>query len=99
MLLSIVLLLLFSRKKRAVVVVLCTYPEREFRVHVQRKPFDLNADHVTVGGWKESQYADSVLPAIFVQQLSVPFVHVQVPVIVLEHDDWISTFVQIRECW
>lgn len=80
-------------------IVVYTYSEREFRVHVQREPFDLNADHMTVGGREESQYADPVLPAILVQQLSVPFVHVQVTIVVLEHDDRISTFVQIRERW
>jgi len=66
-------------------------------VQVQRKPFDLDAGHVAVGWREKSQYADAVFPTILVQQLSVPFVHVQVPVVILEHDDGISAFVQIRQ--
>lgn len=66
-------------------------------MQVQRKSFDLDAGHVVVGRWEKSQYADPVFSTVFVQQLSVPFVHVQIPVVILEYDDGISAFVQIRQ--
>lgn len=66
-------------------------------MQVQRKSFDLDAGHVAVGWREKSQYADPVFPTVLVQQLSVPFVHVQIPVVILEYDDGISTFVQIRQ--
>jgi len=66
-------------------------------MHVQRESFDLDAGHMAVSWWEKSQYADPVFPTVLVQQLSVPFVHVEIPMVILKHDDGISAFVQIRQ--
>lgn len=66
-------------------------------MQVQRKSFDLDAGHVTISWREKSQYSDPVFPTVLVQQLSVPFVHVEVPMVILKHDNGISAFVQIRQ--
>lgn len=71
--------------------------QSKISVHEQGEALELCADEALLAGRRETHDANRVFPAIFVQQLAVPFVHLQVLVQVLEYQHPVTAFVEVRQ--
>lgn len=66
---------------------------------VEGKASELDVHLTLLGAQEEADHTDTVLSTVLVQQLSVPLVHLEVLMEVLEHYHSIAAFVQVRQDW
>lgn len=69
----------------------------KIRVNIQREVPHLRPDQRLLTLTDESNYSDGIFATVFVDQFTIPFVHMQIFVQILEDDDTVTAFVQIRE--
>lgn len=76
-----------------------THLQLKVGVYEQWKSSQLGAHQRLLTRWVEAHDTDAVLTTVFVKQLPIPLVHLQVFVEVLKHNHCILSFVEVGQYW